>query len=103
MILRIHGSVGWTVKMKQLLDRTTLICEKLNDLNIPYFRNPDLNIVTIKADYISHKLANKYHLVPDSHNENPNWYKIVVMQHVKQGVIDSFLSELKNEQQWVIN
>ena len=103
MILRIHGSVGWTVKMKQLLDRTTLICEKLNDLYIPYFRNPDLNIVTIKADYISHKLANKYHLVPDSHNENPNWYKIVVMQHVKQGVIDSFLSELKNEQQWVIN
>lgn len=99
MILRIHGSVGWTVKMKQLLDRTTLICEKLNDLNIPYFRNPDLNIVTIKAEYISHKLANKYHLVPDSHNENANWYKIVVMQHVKQGVIDNFLSELKNEQQ----
>jgi glutamate/tyrosine decarboxylase-like PLP-dependent enzyme len=97
MILRIHGSVGWAVKMLQLFDKATLICEKLNELGIKYFRHPDLNIVTINADYISSNLAMKYHLVPDSHDENPNWYKIVVMPHVKQGIIDNFLSELKNE------
>ena len=97
MILRIHGSVGWAVKMLQLIDKATFICEKLNELGIKYFRHPDLNIVTINADYISSNLAMKYHLVPDSHDENPNWYKIVVMPHVKQGIIDNFLSELKNE------
>lgn len=97
MILRIHGSSGWIVKMRQLVDRTTSICEKLDDWGINHFRHPDLNIVTIDSNYISQELANKYHLVPDSHH-NPKWFKIVVMPHVKPGIIDNFLSELKNEQ-----
>jgi len=97
MILRIHGSTGWTVKMRQLVDRATTICEKLDEWEVKYFRNPDINIITISSDYISHQLAGKYHLVPDDH-ANPKWYKIVVMPHVKQGIIDAFLSELKNEQ-----
>lgn len=97
MILRVHGSVGWTVKMRQLVDRASSICEKLDEWGIRYFRNPDLNIVTIAAACISKGLAGKYHLVPDNHQE-PNWYKIVVMPHVKQGIIDNFLTELKNEQ-----
>lgn len=98
MILRIHGSIGWSVKMHQLIDRTTSICEKLDEFEINYFRHPDLNIVTIDANFISNELAIKYHLVPDNHEEKPNWYKIVVMPHVKPGIIDNFLSELKNEQ-----
>ena len=39
------------------------LCEKLNELGIQYFRNPDLNIVTLRANGISSALANKYHLV----------------------------------------
>lgn len=97
MILRIHGSVGWTVKMHQLVDRATFICEKLNELGVKHFRHPDLNIVTIDANFMSHELAMKYHLVPDNHAIKPNWYKIVVMPHVKHGIIDNFLTELKNE------
>jgi tyrosine decarboxylase/aspartate 1-decarboxylase len=96
MILRIHGSHGWRVKMHQLTDKATSICEKLDELGVKYFRNPDLNIVTIKAEFISNQLAAKYHLVPDDHND-PAWYKIVVMSHVKQGVIDDFLNELDSE------
>jgi glutamate/tyrosine decarboxylase-like PLP-dependent enzyme len=99
MILRMHGSIGWSVKMHQLVDRANSICQKLNELGVNYFRHPDLNIVTIDANYMSRGLATKYHLVPDNHNIKPNWYKIVVMPHVKQGIIDNFLSELKNEQQ----
>ncbi len=83
--------------MHHLIDRTTFLCEKLNELNIQYFRNPDLNIVTIRANCISGTLAKKYHLVPDNHLR-PEWYKIVVMSHVKQGIIDQFLAELKNEE-----
>lgn len=101
MILRIHGSSGWTVKMRQLVDRTTLICDKLNELGVKYYRNPDLNIVTIDASYMSRELAEKYHLVPDNHQEH-KWYKIVVMPHVKQGIIDNFLIELKNERSFSV-
>lgn len=102
MILRIHGSVGWTVKMHQLVDKATSICEKLDAWGVNYFRNPDLNIVTIDANYMSHDLAMKYHLVPDNHEVKPHWYKIVVMPHVKQGIIDNFLTELKNEQRPIL-
>ena len=99
MILRTHGSIGWSVKMHQLVDRANSICERLNEMGVKYFRHPYLNIVTIDANFMSGNLARKYHLVPDNHEEKPNWYKIVVMPHVKQGIIDKFLSELKNEQQ----
>jgi glutamate/tyrosine decarboxylase-like PLP-dependent enzyme len=98
MILRIHGSVGWTVKMKQLVDKATSISETLTEWGIKHYRHPDLNIVTIDSNFISSDLASKYHLVPDSHDEQPKWYKIVVMPHVKSGIIDNFLSELRNEQ-----
>jgi glutamate/tyrosine decarboxylase-like PLP-dependent enzyme len=98
MILRIHGSTGWAVKMRQLVDRATFICEKLDEWKVNYYRHPDLNIVTIDANYMSSRLAKKFHLVPDNHNEQPNWYKIVVMPHVKQGILDNFLVELENEQ-----
>lgn len=97
MILRIHGSTGWRVKMMDLIDRTTLICDKLKEWNVEFYRNPDLNIIALKAPYISSKLAKEYHLVPDNHKE-PNWYKIVVMPHVRRGIIDDFLTALKNEQ-----
>ncbi|MBA3680364.1 MAG: aspartate aminotransferase family protein [Bacteroidetes bacterium] len=100
MILRIHGSEGWRVKMHGLIDRTTFICDKLDEWGIYYFRNPDLNIVTISSEFISSSLAKKYHLVPDSHH-NPEWFKIVVMPHVRQGIIDDFLIELKNEQKQI--
>ncbi len=100
MILRTHGSVGWTVKMHGLVDKANSICEKLDRLGIKHFRHPNLNIVTINAEYINHNLAKKYHLVPDSHDESPKWYKIVVMPHVKQGIIDNFLHELQNQPQY---
>ncbi len=97
MILRIHGSEGWRVKMHNLVDQANSICEKLDEWHIHYFRNPDLNIITINSEFISVSLAKKYHLVPNSHHK-PKWYKIVVMPHVRKGVIDNFLTELKNEQ-----
>lgn len=97
MILRMHGSIDWTVKMNQLIVKTNLICEALNELGVDYFRNPHLNVITIRGKYVSKRLAKKYHLVPDNHAEKPDWYKIVVMTYEKQGVIDNFLSDLKKE------
>ncbi|KEO72116.1 pyridoxal-dependent decarboxylase [Anditalea andensis] len=97
MILKIHGSEGWKYKMASLLDSTERICKKLERMGVEYFRDPYLNIITMKARYISHSIAKKYHLVADSYEFEPKWYKIVVMPHVKPGTIDSFLMDLQGE------
>ena len=94
MILRIHGSNGWTSKMMQLLDRTDWLCEKLTECGISYYRNQHLNIVTISSQQMNRSLAERYHLVPDSH-QDPRWFKIVVMPHVKQSILDAFVNEVK--------
>lgn len=96
MILHNHGSVGWSVKMNQLLDRTASICNGLDDMGVEYFHNPYVNIVAIKSQYISASLAKQFMLVPDNH-DNPKWYKIVMMPHVKPGIIDNFMNLLSNE------
>lgn len=96
MILMTHGSAGWTYTMQKLLDRTDNICDALNEMGIEYYRHPSMNIVAIKAKYISHEIAHKYHLVSDDYH-NPQWWKVVVMMHVDKPVIDNFLVELKGQ------
>ncbi|WP_143962846.1 pyridoxal-dependent decarboxylase [Litoribacter populi] len=97
MILKIHGSEGWKYKMASLLDLTERICKKLEYMGVEYFRDQYLNIITMKAKFISPKIAKKYHLVADSYEFEPKWYKIVVMPHVRQGTLDSFLMDLDAE------
>lgn len=97
MTLRIHGSDGWKANIQNLLDRTTTVCNQLDRLGVKYYRDELVNIIAISANYISNNLSAKYHLIPDNTTEAPKWWKIVVMQHVKQGVLDAFLSDLKSE------
>lgn len=97
MIMRNYGSDGWKAKIQRLLAKTNRLCSDLDERGIEYFRNPDMNIVTIRSKYVSHELADKYMLVPDAHGDDVKWWKIVVMEHVKQGVIDSFLAEVDAE------
>ena len=97
MILKSYGSVGWTVKMQKLLDKTTSLCHHLDKMGVKYYRNKNINIVTIKAEYISSELAKKYYLISDSSEEKAKWWKIVVMQHVQQGMLDQFIAEFKME------
>lgn len=96
MILHMYGSVGWTVKMHQLLDKTNSLCAALDELAVKYYHNPYLNMVSIRSEYVSPELARKFMLVPDNHEE-PAWYKIVMMPHVKKGVLDQFISQLSSE------
>lgn len=96
MILHAHGAMGWTVKMADLIDQTQTLCSALRELGVEYYNHPQLNIVTMKAKYISQGLAERYTLVPDDH-ETPQWYKIVMMPHVKRGIIDQFLSDLSSD------
>ncbi|MEG1591026.1 aminotransferase class I/II-fold pyridoxal phosphate-dependent enzyme [Chryseobacterium sp.] len=94
MILMTYGSEGWKQEIQHLLNRTSYICEELNALNVKYFRNPAMNIVTIEAEYLSKDLVKKYFLVADNY-QNPKWYKIVVMDHVKNNLIENFLHDFK--------
>ncbi len=94
MLLMRYGGQGWSKKMKELMDRTNFLCAKLEVLEIPYFRNPYLNIVCIPAKFISSELASKYGLVADTYEFRPSWWKIVVMDHVKIPLLESFLNEL---------
>jgi tyrosine decarboxylase/aspartate 1-decarboxylase len=94
MIMRTYGSDGWKAKIMKLLSKTDRLCGQLDEEGIEYFRNPKMNIVTIKSKYINKTVAKKYMLVPDVHEEEPNWYKIVIMEHVKQGLLDNFINDL---------
>ena len=82
MILSTYGRAGWQAKNEELLSRTSWLCEKLDELNIAYFRNEFSNIVAIQAGSLNAEIAHRFGLVPDTHDKNPSWYKIVVMDHV---------------------
>ena len=95
MILFTYGPFGWCEKIRILQMRTQWLCEKLDELNVEYFREPFLNIVTIHAQYIPKRLAVKYNLVPEKHEKGNKWYKIVIMEHVEIDHLSTFITELK--------
>lgn len=96
MILFTYGPYGWFEKINKLLYRTNWLCDRLKEIGVIFYRHPDLNIVTIRSAYISSDLAGKYGLVPDTHDDTPSWYKIVVMDHVIIDYLHEFLNELSS-------
>jgi len=94
MILFTYGPNGWFEKVTVLQMRTQYLCNQLDVLNIQYFREPFMNIVTIKSEYIPEKLAEKYGLVPQQHNDHNKWYKIVLMNHVEVEHLTTFIEDL---------
>lgn len=95
MILMTYGPHGWFEKINKLLYRTDWCCRQLDAMGIEYFRYPRMNIITVRAGYVPKAVAARYGLVPDTHGDNPAWYKIVVMDHVEVEQLEAFLGELK--------
>ncbi|RXR24236.1 pyridoxal phosphate-dependent decarboxylase family protein [Flavobacterium stagni] len=95
MILFTYGPHQWFEKISVLQMRTRFLCQQLDTLDIPYYRHPDMNIVTMKASAIPEEIAHRFHLVPDTHFGEPLWYKIVVMDHVEVSHLTTFTEELK--------
>jgi len=95
MILQHHGRIGWEQKIQTLLDRTTRFCRGLDEQHIPYFRNPAMNLITIRASALPAALAEAFMLVPDVHGQ-AHWYKIVVMDHVTDARVAEFLEALEH-------
>lgn len=95
MILFAYGPYGWFEKISILQMRTQFLCNELDQLKIPYFREPFMNIVTIDAAYIDPKLADTFDLVPQQHHGDNKWYKIVLMDHVEIEHLTTFIAQLK--------
>lgn len=95
MILVTYGENGWFEKVKVLQMRTDWLCEQLTSLNIEYFREPNMNIVTIQSRFITEPIAHQFDLVPQKHNSDNDWYKIVVMDHVEVDHLTKLLDKVK--------
>lgn len=95
MILFNYGPFGWLEKINKLLYRSTWLCEQLDKLDVQYYRHPKMNIVTIHSRFIPSELAHAYGLVPETHNGDNKWYKIVVMDHVELHMLEEFITDLK--------
>ncbi len=96
MILFTYGPYGWYEKISILMMRTNWFCKQLDQLNIKYFREENMNIVTIHAKYIPNAIALKYDLVPEHHNGQNKWYKVVIMDHVEIDNLMQLIDALKN-------
>jgi glutamate/tyrosine decarboxylase-like PLP-dependent enzyme len=105
MILFTYGPFGWLEKINKLIYRTQWCCNELNRLGIDYYNRAGMNIITLKAEQVPEKLMVKYGLVPDAHDAQAMWYKIVVMDHVELDALQTFIEELgttvkKKESEW---
>ncbi|MDF2158313.1 pyridoxal-dependent decarboxylase [Algoriphagus sp. CAU 1675] len=97
-ILTTYGPHKWFEKISVLKMRTNWLCKQLDLLNIPYFREPEMNIVTIRAAAVPEAIAHKYNLVPQSHDEHNEWYKIVLMDHVEIEHLKDFIQDMISAQ-----
>lgn len=97
MVLMTYGAHGWFEKVSVLQMRTAWLCRQLDSMGIAYFREPHMNIVTIRASEVSRELADKYQLVPQKHDKTNGWYKIVLMDHVDLDGLLQFINELGAE------
>lgn len=94
MILQTYGPHGWFEKINRLLYRTQWLCRQLDNAHIKYYRHPDLNIVAIRANHIPPEIAMKFGMVPDTHTGDPQWYKVVVMDHVEIEYLEQFIGSI---------
>lgn len=95
MLLMSYGAEGWKNKMDEIIERTDYVCNRLDKMGAKYFRDPHINIVTIKANSIPSAIGQKYELVADTYEHTPSWWKIVVMDHVNYDLLKRFLDELE--------
>lgn len=95
MILVKNGPYGWQEKIFILQKRTEWLCKQLEQLKVKYYRNPLSNIITIRKQYVSKDIVNKYGLIPDNHID-PKWYKVVVMEHVSIEKLALLVEDIKN-------
>jgi glutamate/tyrosine decarboxylase-like PLP-dependent enzyme len=94
MILHAYGSEGGARFVGELVRRTDRLCDALARRAVAFFRDPHMNVVAIRARHVPRAVAERYLLVPDTHEGEPAWWKVVVMDHVVDEVLDRFVADL---------
>jgi len=94
MILMTYGPYGWWEKIYILLRRTDWLCQQLTEAGVAFYRHTKSNIVTLQSQHASPVLAKEFGLVPDNHHA-PNWFKIVIMEHVTIEKLIPLIEKLK--------
>lgn len=94
MILMTYGRYGWEEKIMILQKRASWFVSQLDAEGISYFRDPHANIITIRSKHLNREIAARFGLVPDNHKQ-PNWYKVVIMEHVTIEKLYPLLEALK--------
>lgn len=94
MILMTYGPHGWNEKIATLLSRTNNLSDWLTAKGIEHYRNPRMNVATIRAKHVPRAVAEQFTLIPDSHSTTPSWYKVIVMDHVSTDALEQFVSML---------
>ena len=94
MILNAYGAEGGRAFIAELLRRTDHLCTGLEQLEVSYFRAPGMNVVAIAASQMPREVAEAFLLVPDTHEGPPRWWKVLVMDHVTDALLDRFLEAL---------
>jgi len=92
-----HGPDGWQQKINVLQARTDAFCKALAAKGIEFFREPDMNIVTIRSGYVPKVVAKHFSLIPEIHGPENSWYKIVVMEHVLPGHLKMLIDRIEAE------
>lgn len=95
MILATYGPNEWFEKISVLQMRASWLCQQLDQMHVRYFRNPLMNIVTLRASCVPERVAREFNLVPQKHDLSNQWYKIIVMDHVGIEQLTLFLDALK--------
>jgi glutamate/tyrosine decarboxylase-like PLP-dependent enzyme len=96
LLLFSYGPFGWLEKINKLLYRTQWLCDELTQIGVRFFNERHMNIITIEKEFVTPELAARYGLVPDQHNGQTRWYKIVIMDHVDLDLLNAFLQDLKD-------
>jgi len=94
-ILFKYGAYDWRERVNKLVNRAKSVSENLREMGFRYIYYEGSNIITIHKSCINARIVNKFGLVPDNH-DNPNWYKIVIMENVNGDKLKLLLNELCN-------
>ncbi len=93
MILQTWGWEGGRAFVQALADRAGHLAQSLSELGVRAVHTPGMNVVTMAARDVPDGIAERFLLVGDV-EEAPRWRKVVVMDHVTDEAVDSFLDAL---------
>lgn len=94
MILVAYGSEGGKAFIRNLVQRSDQFCQALRQKGIQYFRDPHMNVIAIRAEHATPQTAQRWLLVPDTHEGKPEWWKVVIMDHVNDSALVQLVTEL---------